>query len=868
MSRVLRLSKAFMFFSFILVGHAYAQAPAPAQSAPNAEEVEKQKRAKKLGNIQESWSVAQADQKKNELKGNTAVVQVESDEANADSVPEGQELVAIDFPEPTDIKDIIRAVSLWTGKNVILGRDVSGNVQMISPKKVTKEEAYQAFLSALNLLGLTTVETGKVIKILPVRTAVKGNLKTFLGSSWTPMTDAVITQIVPLKYIDAKQIQTTLSRIVSSNSMIAYQPTNTLIISDSGYKVKRILDIIQLLDVQTQQPKLKIVPIKYADAKSIADKVSEIYKGTQGGKKSSGSKYLTYKIMTDERSNSVVIFGPPRTISDVQELVRKFDIRVGDPSRQSSIHVRPLDYADAKKIATTLSALASGSKRSSSSSLRRPPRSGRNKKANTNAAPDVASFSDNLKITADESSNSLLVTGSRAAYESINSIIKKLDIRKSQVFVEADVLDISVKGGFEAGTSIFAGQGTQDGQKLAYTWEGAQIGNVLGAQALGAQSSDGRIPQQGLTQALGTFQKDFTVGVLAGKTVNIPGIGEISPGALIKLVKTDGNSRELASPHILTANNEEAVITVGDKLYFKTNEVSGVSGVAAERVQSEDVDLTLELKPNISNTNYVTLNIKLEANTGTIDITRGVPSIAKRKMSQIVTVKNSQTVVISGLMKTSESESYKKIPLLGDIPILGWLFRNSTISKQRDNLMVFLTPHIIHGANDLAQVYKQKIEERDEYFRVMFGDDYKEDDFYKRIPSMDDGKHVADAFDRIEAKSRKKMMRSIRQDMGFTRDEINMIEEEESRQKSAVEAETSAAFGASSSESVEDEPTVQGGPLPLNDSSSDGYDDEYSSSDSVDEPADVEEAPAPAESAPAESPEPLDTPPADGGYEE
>jgi general secretion pathway protein D len=173
-------------------------------------------------------------------------------------------------------------VALWTNKNVILDRNVSGKVQIISPRKVTKEEAYQAFLSALNLLGMTTVETGKVIKIMPVRTAVKDNLKTFLGSKWTLLTDEIITQIVPLKYIDAKEIQNTLSRIVSSNSMIAYEKTNTLIISDSGYKVRRILDILELLDVQGQQPQVAIVPIRYADAKSIVDKINELMKGGAG----------------------------------------------------------------------------------------------------------------------------------------------------------------------------------------------------------------------------------------------------------------------------------------------------------------------------------------------------------------------------------------------------------------------------------------------------------------------------------------------------------------------------------------------------------------------------------------------------------
>ena len=152
-----------------------------------------------------------------------ATVEIEADDGaqGADALPQGEELVNIDFPEPTEIKDIIKAVALWTGKNVILDRQVTGKVQIISPRKVTKEEAYQAFLSALNILGLTTVETGKVIKIMPIRTAVKGNLKTFLGAKWTPRTDEIITQMVPLRYIDAKGIQTTLSRIVSSNSMIA-----------------------------------------------------------------------------------------------------------------------------------------------------------------------------------------------------------------------------------------------------------------------------------------------------------------------------------------------------------------------------------------------------------------------------------------------------------------------------------------------------------------------------------------------------------------------------------------------------------------------------------------------------------------------
>jgi len=696
----------------------------------------------------------------------TAIVNLGENGVAADAVPEGQELVNIDFPEQTDIKDIIRAVSLWTGKNVILGRDVNGKVQMISPRKVTKEEAYQAFLSALNLLGLTTVETGKVIKILPTQSAVKGNLKTFLGSNWTPMTDEMITQIVPLKYIDAKEIQTTLSRIVASNSMIAYRPTNTLIISDSGFKVRRLLDIIELLDVQGQQPQLSIVPIKFADAKQIADKVTEIFKA-KGADKSKG-EYLSYKIMTDERTNSVIIFGPPRTIADVKALVQRFDIRVLDPSRQSSIHVRPLDYADAKKVSSTLSALASGSK--NKTAARRPPiglTASKDGKSSANGAGDgvidVAEFDDNLKITADESSNALLITGSRAAYDAINTIIRKLDVRRSQVFVESDILDINVGGNFEFGTSIFAGaKKSKDGTQLAYTWEAKNLAPLVGSQVASGKSDQTKLA------AVNSLGEDFNIGVLAGFKVNVPGIGEVTPGALIKMIKTDASSRELASPSILTLNNETAKITVGDRLFYKSaSDANPTTGIANSKVEHEDVDLTLDIKPNISHTNYVTMKLDLDANTGSIDPTRGVPSVSKRKLSQNVTVKSGQTVVISGLMKTSESESYSKIPLLGDIPILGWLFRNSTLIKRRVNLMIFLTPHIVHGADDLAAIYQKKLKERDEFFRIIYGRGYEDEDFYKLLPNQEDGVYKSDPFEELEKKNRDARMAKLQEDMGY-----------------------------------------------------------------------------------------------------
>lgn len=692
----------------------------------------------------------------------------DEDTAAADLVPPGQELVNIDFPEPTDIKDIIRAVSLWTGKNVILGKDVAGKVQMISPRKVTKVEAYQAFLSALNLLQLTTVETGKVIKIVPLRSAMKSNLKTFQGTGWTPATDELITQIVPLKYINAKDIQSTLSRLTSSGSMIAYQPTNTLIISDSGFKVRRLLEIIQLLDVQTQQPKIAIVPIRYGDAKAIQGLVQNIFQS--GGK---SKDYLSYKILADERTNSVIIFGPPRTIADVKGLVRRFDIRIDDPSRQSQIHVRPLDYADAEKLASTLSALAPGG-----NAGRRPPSitsigpNSRGSRNTANEAPPVASLDNNVKITADKASNSLLITGSRSAYEAINSIVRKLDIRKSQVFVEAELLDLNIGGNFSFKSSIFAGFGGKDEKSSRYatTWEAAPFGSIIEAKAAGATST-------ATAEKVGkTFAEDLTIGVISGKEVEIPGLGMVSPGALIKLIKSDSYSRTLASPQMLTANNEEAEFSVGKKIFYKTNDATA-SGSFVQNVKSEKVDLSLKIKPNISHSNYVTMKIDLNANSGSVDQVSQIPSVQTRKASQIVTVKNSQTVVITGLMQTSQFDVYKKIPLLGDLPIIGWLFRNTSKTDEKNSLMIFLTPHIVHGANDLAAIYQQKVAERDELLAKVYGSSFKEDDFYRSLPRPEDGQFHADAFDVIDQKSSAERNRGLMKDMGYSTDEITRLED-------------------------------------------------------------------------------------------
>ncbi|SMF56994.1 type II secretion system secretin GspD [Pseudobacteriovorax antillogorgiicola] len=630
-----------------------------------------------------------------------------------------KDLVSIDFPEPTDIKDVIRTVALWTNKNVIMGRGVRGKIQMISPRRVTKVEAYQAFLSALEVLNLTTVETGKVIKIIPSRKAYKENLQIYQGTSWAPRTDNMITQIVPLKYISARQIRRSLSRIISSRSVVAHEATNTLIISDTGHKVRKILQIIELIDVSRKQPTVALVAIRHADAKTVAKQVNDILQARSSGKRRRSRSRPSHKVMADERTNSVIVFGPTQTLNDIKALIRKFDIRLDSPDGGAQIHVRYLDYVDAKKLATTLSSLVQGNDRSRLSRLRRRRIRSRDKKAKTENESSVATLSSDVKITADESANALVIKGTRLEYRLLNRLIRQIDQKRAQVYLEMDILDIKVGNNLQFGTSIITGEGEDN--LVSYGWQGGKIAPIVAA-GQGENTSLDTSAKQSIAQALG---KDFTLGILSSSEIDIPGIGSVTPGALISMLKADGTTRILSSPHILTVENEEAKIVVGNKLFFKSAQDSGVpGGGAVEKVEEEDADLSLEVTPNVSHDGrYVTMKIDIEANEGAIDPSTSLPNIIKRQTSVGVTVKNGQTAVISGLRKQREEQSYQKIPLLGDIPVLGWLFRNTNVSKDETSLMITLKPHVIFGANDLQAVYDKKLEERADLLKGLFGDD-------------------------------------------------------------------------------------------------------------------------------------------------
>ena len=598
--------------------------------------------------------------------------------------PSDKKLMSFNYPELTDIQIIADEVARWTKKNFIWDHNVKGKIKIIAPEKMSPDDAYKTFLSALSMLGLSTIETGKIVKIMKTREGMKSNSPIYRPSQELPNSDELVTQVLPLKYIPAKWILASLSRFATPRSMIAVENTNTLIITDSAKKIERILDIISFLDVGSQQRRLKMIPVKYAIPSELAKKIkdfSAVEAATTSGKKSRKKK-LSYKVAPFDAHGLLAIMAPPVMLKRLEKLAGSLDLAPKMELGEASIHLRPIEFADAKKLAAVLNALSL---------------------ANRQKANAYSKNNSKLKITADEPSNSIIVAGTRKEFRDVDFIIQKLDKRRSQILIEADILEISDDHTFTVGSSVFAGSaGSTD---IITAWQAKTMAPMILASSDALSSSQGARAQQ-FTSAT---NEGLSIGALAGKGVEVPGLGTITPGALIRLLKADADTRVLSSPYILTVDNEEANLTVGETIFFRSSETDSL-GTTRSNVEKENIDMSLTIHPKISSNNDLSLILMLDA-TELSGFSFGLPQVSKKKIKQSIVLQNGQTAVIAGLKNIIESETASKIPFFGDIPIIGHLFRNNVKVTKTKQLAIFLTPYVIHGASDLQRIYQDKQKE-------------------------------------------------------------------------------------------------------------------------------------------------------------
>ncbi len=640
-----------------------------------------------------------------------------------EKVPEGvktaPKVTSINFRDET-LEAVTKSISKLTGKSFIVKDDLGRKkITIISQEDVTIEEAYRAFLSALAMNDLTVVPVGKFLKIVAITEATKMSLHTYSGE-YAPSSDGYITRIYHLKYINAEDIQRALQGIVNPRSLVAYGPTNSLIITDTGANINHIVEIVTHLDIKGFEEQLVVLKIKYASAKDIADQINNFYRDDKrssmgsrfspppfGAPSEGGGGESISKIIPDPRSNSLIIKANSQGIEKIKELISKLDTPVGGGGK---IHVYYLQNSEAEKIAQTLNNVIGGRGGA------RPP---------TSFMPGMppqgspVDFEGEIKLTGDKETNSLVITASLQDFQTLKSVIQKLDIPRKQVYVEAYILEVAVSKSKTLGISYTAGVPAP----------GFRNGLVGGFSGTTPSTMDIVLdPTKFLTPTgsgvLGFVTRGSTrVTLPNGTGVNIP-----NATALIRALASDSNANLLSAPQILALDNEESEIQVSEKIPTSSGASTTSTGVIQTNISREDIGLKLKIKPQI---NEVSDLVRLALDQSIEAISNAKPPSAlesqsfvstKRAMKTTVLVKDQDTVVIGGLLRDNVNETTSKVPLLGDIPILGWLFKSTNKETVKTNLLLLLTPTIIKQYGDFRKLFDQKIKERQEFMDKNYPD--------------------------------------------------------------------------------------------------------------------------------------------------
>jgi general secretion pathway protein D len=632
-------------------------------------------------------------------------------------VEDGQ--VQLDFNDQ-ELSVVIDTIASLTGKNFIYDDRVRGRVTIVSPTKVSIEQAYAVFESVLQVKGFTTVEgPGGAIKVIPIREAKESSIETIRGA--TPKSDRFITRLIPLSFIDAEAISNTLKPLVSKDaSMVAYAPTNTIILTDSASNIRRILDILSSIDVETYREELAVLKLRHADAATMAQQVSEIYGAEISGGATPArararargrtqtpvpdSPLSQVRIVTDERTNSLIVLASRGDLEDIRALVQRLDVPVTGGGR---IHVYYLKNADAEELAETLNALISGQPSS--------PTAGTGQAGAQALRAAVTELSEGITVTADPATNALVIQASQEGFSTLSEVIAQLDIPRPQVLVEALIMEVDITDNEELG---FAGilNLTLGGNEYRFA---SLPGGEKASERL--SSDPANPPAQG--EIAGAILSKLFATSFFGTFNRVTDDTVISTA--IRAAASDNRFNLVSAPHILTSDNEEAEIRIGDNIPIITSRVQSAAGVqgasdlaTSVNVERQDIGVTLRVTPQISEGNNVRLEIFQEITDtnptvqGAVgDVNEVGPALSSRKIENTVVVADGGTVVIGGLISDDYEDSVSKVPWLGDIPVLGWLFKSTKRNLRKVNLLVFLTPHIARSQVDLEEETIRKREE-------------------------------------------------------------------------------------------------------------------------------------------------------------
>lgn len=659
--------------------------------------------------------------------------------------------------EKVEIEKLVQTVSDATCKTFILPENIRGKISIIGPEngkvEVTSEQFYAAFLAALDANSLAVYEHGKFLKIVDKQRAKQFPIPTLTDPTAEYTTnEQMVTKMFKVKFVEIEQLRGVLQQLVTpSGDTIPFQP-DTIIINDLGSNMHRLEKVVEQLDSRSSSDQVQVLQIKYATAQEIADKVQKLFEtktprpgqrpgniaplppppgqsagmppsGIASGAAADGPSTLS-QLIPDERTNKLIVIASPPAMDRINALIREIDIPIS--GGEGKINVYYLENANAEDVASTLQSLAQGTANRPKAPPGAPPPAARS------GSTAAELFAGEVKVSADKPTNSLVVIANQNDYRSLVRVIEKLDIQRKQVFIEAVIMEVNLDRNSDIGVNLHSGIPVRDGS-----------GNYLPALVGTNTGKAGPAPSMSLS-SLASFG-GFLAGIQGPAIPELSKLGITIPqfGVILTALQSTNDVNVLSTPHLLTTDNEDAEITVGQNVPFQSgfstsplgnlgssvpglpaglgNLLGGGGGSPFGSITRTNVDLKLSVKPQINESDYVRMVISEQIEEiASIDPVLG-PTTSKRSAKTTVIAKDQETVVIGGIMQDRTLESATKVPLLGDIPLLGHLFRSQSKKKVKTNLLLFLTPYIIKDSSDFRRIFERKMRERQQFVEQFYG---------------------------------------------------------------------------------------------------------------------------------------------------
>jgi general secretion pathway protein D len=646
----------------------------------------------------------------------------------------GDNLVSLDF-DNVELKVFIKYVSEITGRNFVVDDKVRGRITLISPTKIRVDELERVLESLLELNGFTAVPSGSVTKIVPLREVKQRGVETDVGRDprEIPQIDRMVTHLVPLRFADINEVRNMLTPLISKDGNIsAYGPSNTIILTDLSSNINRLVKIIQEVDIKVTDEQIVVVTLRFASAIDLAPQIAAAVEAKLGeavggagarpraargvaragapGAAVAGPEKI-FRIIPDPRSNALIIVTGREEMSIVRELIDQLDVRL--PPGRAQIHVYYLENALAEDLAKVLTAQAqelvrsigqqptAGARPPALPTPGAPPPPPAVQTGPTSGVVPTATGERKITITPDKATNSLVVTAIPEDYQALVEVIKRLDIPRRQVYVEAAVVEISLEKTRDLGVEFRS--------MTDPTSNDSQLG--FGGTSFG-------LINQAATDPFGL--SGLAIGIVEG-TITFGGQTFLNIGALIQAIQRTSDVNVLSTPHLLTTDNQEAEIVVASNIPFVTA-TSQTQVSTLTTIERKDVGIILRFTPQVSEGDKVTLKIFEEISAIQATVTAGIdprqvgPTTSKRTAKTTVVVDSKQTIIIGGLFRDDADVTEQKVPCIGDIPLLGKLFGRTQTNSRKTNLVIFLTPHIVRTAEDLRRI-KEQVGEHHQQFK-------------------------------------------------------------------------------------------------------------------------------------------------------